>query len=414
MSNISFSQVLDDPFYVGENEYISVVTSGKVRIAGESVRDFNKDAAAKSGLLRVNTKTKEVTFIDFSALSEPGDRYRGVEVVNNTAYVMRTQKKHVDSVVRIAAVNLTTNTVKMIEEKAVSIHGTESPKTFCGHFNFGRPIVVGSKIIYPPLNSGVIIVFDTETNTFVAHDVPDDTASIFSTYIPELNEVVFFPYGNKTTKLLVLNLTTNEHKFVEAPDSSTFYHAFTHNGKAYGSPLSMSNPTDTMYFWSYDGTSVHSYKYVPSSSLTGTGMIGFKYGVKHNNEFYTHTCWDEGHELVKFNLDNNSVTSIKTNKALGAKPFVLNNEVYLFPSIQNPKMGNAPASVFKVSGDSLTEEFELPTNNITFGPINESNTSVLLVPFEFSLEGTTLNSELTVIDLENKQAETIPITLALE
>ena len=47
-----------------------------------------------------------------------------------------------------------------------------------------------------------VIVFDTETKSFVAHDVPDDTASIWCTYVPELNEVVFFPYGNKTTKLL--------------------------------------------------------------------------------------------------------------------------------------------------------------------------------------------------------------------
>lgn len=414
MSNISFSQVLDDPYFIGNDEYIVVVTSGKVRAEGEASRDFNKDAAAKAGLLRVNTKTKQTTFVDLNAHSEPGDRYRGVEVVDGVAYIMRTQKKHVDSVVRIAAVDLATNQVQMIEEKAVSIHGTETPKTFCGHFNFGRPIVVGKKIIYPPLNSGVIIVFDTETKVTVAHDVPDNTASIFSTYIPELNEVVFFPYGNRTSKLLVLNLTTNEHRFVDAPVESTFYHAFTHNGKAYGSPLTMGGAVDKMYFWSYDGKTVEAYEYIPSASTTGTGMMGFKYGVKNDNTFYTHTCWNKGYALVKFDLENNTVESINTDMALGAKPFVLKDEVYLFPSIQNPKMSNAPASVFKVTGSKLVEDFKLPTNNVTFGPINTTGTSLLFVPFNFNLEGTSLSSELTVVDLDTKQAQLIPVSLELE
>ena len=117
MSTTFFSQVLDDPYYVNSNEYLSVITSGKVRTEGEQHRDINKDAAAKAGLLRVNTETNQTEFIDFHKYSEPGDRYRCVEVVDNVAYVMRTQKKHVDSVVRMAAVNLDTNEVEMIEEK---------------------------------------------------------------------------------------------------------------------------------------------------------------------------------------------------------------------------------------------------------------------------------------------------------
>ena len=212
MNTTFFSHVLDDPLYIGNSEYVTVVTSGKVNVIGEA-RDVNKDAAAKAGMLRVNTKTGSTQFINFNALSEPGDRYRGAVEVNGVVYVMRTQKKHIDSVVRIAAVNLADNSVEMIEERAVSIHGTETPKTFCGHFNFGRPITVGNKIVYPPLNSGVVIVFDTETRQSVAHDVPNDFSSIWSTYVPATNEVVFFPYGNLTTRLLVLNLTTNEYSF---------------------------------------------------------------------------------------------------------------------------------------------------------------------------------------------------------
>jgi len=415
MSNTFFSHVLDDPYYIGNNEYLSVITTGKARVEGEATRDFNKDAAAKAGLLRVNTATKQTTFIDFNALSEVGDRYRCVVVIDNIAYVMRTQKKHVDSVVRIAAVDLATNKVTMIEEKAASIHGTETPKTFCGHFNFGRPIVVGKKIIYPPLNSGVAIVFDTETTKFVAHDVPNDTASIWCTYVPELNEVVFFPYGNKTTKLLVLNLTTNEHKFIDAPIASTFYNAFSHNGKAVGVPLSMGSAVDKMHFWVYDGAAVEAFEYLPSSTETNTGMMGFKYGVESDNVFYTHTCWNTGNELVKFDLINKTVETVKTNFHLGAKPFVLNKEVYLFPSIQNPGMTDAPSSVFKVQGNILVEDFALPTNNVTYGPINDSDNTILLVPYRFDLnDDNKLSSVLTIINLDTKSAETVDIELELE
>lgn len=414
MSNTFFSHVLDDPYYIGNDEYLSVITSGKVRVEGESSRDFNKDAAAKAGLLRVNTKTNEPVFVDFHAYSEPGDRYRCVVVIDNVAYVMRTQKKHVDSIVRIAAVDLTTNKVEMIQEKAVSIHGTETPKTFCGHFNFGRPITVGKKIVYPPLNSGVIIVFDTEERTFVAHDVPDDTASIWCTYVPELNQVVFFPYGNQTDQLLILNMTTNQHSFVKAPVASSFYKTFSYKGKAVGVPLVMDN-TDKMYFWVYDGDKVDAVEYLPSATETETGMMGFKYGVVNKDVFYTHTCWEKGNELVKFDIINQTVETIKTELPLGAKPFVNKDTVYLFPSIQNPVMKNVPNAVYRIEKNQIVEDFSLPTNNITYGPINDSENIVLFVPFRFDLnDQMKLDSELTIVDLEKNQARSVKVELELE
>lgn len=414
MLNTFFSHVLDDPYYIGNDEYLSVITSGKVRVEGEITRDFNKDASAKAGLLRVNTKTNETTFIDFHVHSEPGDRYRCVVVIDNIAYIMRTQKKHVDSIVRIAAVDLSTNEVEMIQEKAVSIHGTETPKTFCGHFNFGRPIVVGKKIVYPPLNSGVIIVFDTENRNFVAHDVPDDTASIWCSYVPELNQVVFFPYGNQTNQLLVLDMNAGQHKFVEAPVASSFYKTFSYNGKAVGVPLVMDD-TDKMYFWIYDGNKIDAVEYIPSETHTDTGMMGFKYGVVDNDIFYTHTCWERGNELVKFDIINQTIETVKTDLSLGSKPMVVDNTVYLFPSIQNPAMTDAPSSVYKVENNQLVKDLSLPTNNITYGPINENSKTVLFVPYRFDFtDQMKLGSELTIVDLEKNQSRSVKVELELE
>lgn len=414
MSNPYFCQVLDDPYYYTENEYLSVVTTGKVRSEGETIRDINKDACAKAGLLRVNTETNETTFVDFHKHSEPGDRYRCVVVIDDIAYVMRTQKKHVDSVVRMAAVDLKTNTVRMIEEKAVSIHGTETPKTFCGHFNFGRPIVVGKKIVYPPLNSGVIIVYDTETNTFVAHDVPDDTASIWCTYVPELKEVVFFPYGKQTNKLLVLNLINNQHKFVEASTESSFYSTFTNEGKAIGVPLSMFD-VEKLYFWIYDGVKIDSIEYTPSATHSDTGMMGFKYGVLNEGSYYSHTCWEKSQELVKLDLSNKKLDVIKTNMPLSTKPCVVNGDIYLFPSITNPAITNVPHCVYRVEGNNLVEDTMLPTNNITYGPINDVESTVLFVPYRFELnESNQLEAPLTVLDLKTKNSKKIDIQLELE
>lgn len=409
MNTTFFSHVLDDPLYIGNSEYVTVVTSGKVNVIGEA-RDVNKDAAAKAGMLRVNTKTGSTQFIDFNALSEPGDRYRGAVEVNGFVYVMRTQKKHIDSVVRIAAVNLADNSVEMIEERAVSIHGTETPKTFCGHFNFGRPITVGNKIVYPPLNSGVVIVFDTETRQSVAHDVPNDFSSIWSTYIPETNEVVFFPYGNLTTRLLVLNLTTNEYAFKQAPVSSTFYSAFTHNGKAIGVPLIMEQ-TESTNFWIYDGKDVSAITYAPTS---GVPSAGFKYGSVSNDVFYTHTCTESNNELIEFDLNNGSIKNITTGLPLGAKPVSVNGSTYLFPSIQNTAMLDAPSSVFKLVNGQVVKEFDLPTNNISYGPINASQGSVLFVPYKFDLVDGKLTSTLTVVDLESSTATSVAVNLDLE
>jgi hypothetical protein len=404
-----FSHVLDDPLYVGNGIYVSVVTSGKVNNVGQD-RDISKDAAAKAGLIKINTNSQTSQFIDFNALSEPGDRYRGAVEVDGVVYVMRTQKKHVDSIVRIASVNLETSVVEMIEERAVNIHGTETPKTFCGHFNFGRPITIDKKIIYPPLNSGVAIVFDTETRTFVAHDVPDTYSSIWSTYLPETNEVVFFPYGNQTTELLVLNLTTNTHSFKQAPVASTFYSAFTHNGKAIGVPYIMGQK-NTSHFWIYDGSSVSAIEYVPTS---GVPSAGFKYGSINNNTFYTHTCTESNNELIEFDLDACTINNIVTDLPLGAKPISVNGSTYLFPSIQNTAMLDAPNSVFKLVNGQVVKEFDLPTNNISYGPINSNQGSVLFVPYKFDLNNGKLDSVLTLVNLESNIANTINISLELE
>jgi hypothetical protein len=414
MSKTFFSHVLDDPLFVGNDEYITVVTTGKVNVSDSVERDFNKDAAAKAGLIRIDTKTKQSTFIDFYAISEPGDRYRGAVVVDNFVYVMRTQKKHVDSIVRIAKVDLNTNTVEMIEEKAVSIHGTETPKTFCGHFNFGRPVAIGKKIVYPPLNSGVVIVFDTETNVFVAHDVPNDYASIWSTYIPETNEVVFFPYGNLTTNLLVLNLTTNQCETKTALNAGTFYSAFSYNGTAYGVPLLM-DAAEKMYFWIYKDGEVSSLEYA-ASSTEALGMVGFKYGTLDDSVFYTHTCWENGQELVKFDLNTKTVEIVKTDLALGAKPVSVNGSVYLFPSIQNTAMLDAPSSVFRLVNGQVMKEIDLPSNNISYSPINGAGDSVVLVPYKFDyneLSGK-LEAPLTLVNLKNKSADAINLSLELE
>jgi hypothetical protein len=404
-----FSHVLDDPLYVSDGMYVSVVTSGKVNNVGQT-RDVSKDAAAKAGLIKIDTNSKTSHFIDFNILSEPGDRYRGAVEVDGIVYVMRTQKKHVDSIVRLAAVDLKTNLVEMIEERAVSVHGTETPKTFCGHFNFGRPIIVGKKIVYPPLNSGVAIVFDTVTRSFVAHDVPDTYSSIWSTYLSDTNEVVFFPYGNKTTELLVLNLTTNTHSFKQAPVASTFYSAFTHNGKAIGVPYIMGEKTNT-HFWIYDGSSVSAIEYVPSS---GVPSAGFKYGSVNDNIFYTHTCAESNNELIEFNLNAYTIKNIKTDLPLGAKPISINGNTYLFPSIQNTAMLDAPNSVYKLENGQVVKEFDLPTNNISYGPINSNQGSVLFVPYKFDLNNGKLDSVLTLINLESKTANTIDISLELE
>jgi hypothetical protein len=411
MNTTFFSQVLDDPLYIGNGEYVSVVTSGKVNIVGEA-RDISKDAAAKAGLLRVNTNTGESTFINFASKGEEGDRYRGAVIVDNKVYVMRTQANHIDSIVRLVCVDLADNSVEMIQEKAISVSGSVTPKTFCGHFNFGRPVVAGTSIVYPPLNSGIVIVYDTITRTFVSHDVPDDFSSIWVAFVPELNQAVFFPYGARTNKLLVLDLTANTHKFVEAPTENSFYCAFSHNGKAIGVPHIMGSKTQ-MYFWVYDGETVKSIEYHPSVGNVD-GSNGFKYGSIDNDVFYTHTSSDRSHDLVKFDLKNNEITVVPSNLALGSKPITVNGNTYLFPSILNTRMMDAPQGVYKLVNGQIVKEFELPTNNITYGPINENEGNVLLVPYKFDLVDGKLSSQLTIVDLANSSAKTMDVMLELE
>jgi hypothetical protein len=168
---------------------------------------------------------------------------------------MRTQKKHIDSKVRMAKVDLSTDTVEMFEDKAISIHGVETPKTFCGHFNFGRPVVAGTKIVYPPLNSGVVIVYDTAVNKMISIDVADDTASIQSSYLEKTNEVLFFPYGNITNKLMIMSLNDFSIRYIDSPVPGSFYGGVSSKDRVIGLPLSMVD-TAELNFWVYDGITI--------------------------------------------------------------------------------------------------------------------------------------------------------------
>ena len=48
MSNTYFTQVLDEPYHLGNGEFLSVITNGKARHEGEETRDFNKDTSRKN------------------------------------------------------------------------------------------------------------------------------------------------------------------------------------------------------------------------------------------------------------------------------------------------------------------------------------------------------------------------------
>ena len=408
-----FTQVLDEPHYINNGEFLSVISNGKVRQDGELTRDFNKDAGARPGLLRVNANEGTTTFVDFYEHSEPGDKYRGVAVVGNTAYVMRTQKDKVDSIVRVASVNLDTYEVTMIQEKGVTVHGSETPKTFCGHFNFGRPITVDNKIIYPPINSGMVVVFDAVDKTFTVHETDEKFASIHRVYVKDLNEVVFFPYGKTTNTLLTLNLETNSLTSHIAPTNGAFYHVNTNGSKAVGAPLIM-DESDKMYFWIYDGTEVKSVEYIPESNDDMGGNMGFKYGTIHGNTLVTHTCWDGSQDLVYVNLDNATLETLKTNHSLGTKPVINEGIVYLFPSIQNPSTTNAPSKVFKVLDKSIEEAFDIGTSNITSGAINDVEHISVLAPYKFNLQDDKLNGELAIVNLTSKNSKLLSVDLSLE
>lgn len=412
MSKIYFTNVLDDPYYVGNGIFLSVVTNGKVRVEGEASRDYNKDSGAKAGLLKIDTTNETVKFIDFGAHSEDGDRYRGVVVVGDYAYVMRTQKKHVDSKVRMAKVNLTTDCVEMFEDAAISIHGVETPKTFCGHFNFGRPIAVNGKIIYPPLNSGVVIVYNTAENKMISIDVDNDSASIQSAYLKETNEVLFFPYGNTTNKLMVLSLDDYSVRYILAPIDGSFYGAVSSGNKVVGLPLSM-NETNQLNFWIYNGVEITTVPYTLDETVSATGQLGFKYGVIIDNQLVAHSCWDRCQELISLNLDTLELTTTRTNNALGSTPIV-GKDILLLPSIQHPSMSSVINSAFTVTNKELVESFKLETNNIYAGMSSYDNHKAITVPFRFDLENDVLKSELMFIDTDTKTSKKIAIELEIE
>jgi len=56
----------------------------------------------------------------------------------------------------------------------------------------------------------------------------------------------------------------------------------------------------------------------------------------------------------------------------------------------------------------------LPTNNISYGPINTNEGSVLFVPYKFDLVGDKLTSTLTLVDLESATASAVEVSLELE
>ena len=77
-------------------------------------------------------------------------------------------------------------------------------------------------------------------------------------------------------------------------------------------------------------------------------------------------------------------------------------------------MLDAPNSVFKLVNGQVVKEFDLPTNNISYGPINSNQGSVLFVPYKFDLNNGKLDSVLTLVNLESNIANTINISLELE
>jgi hypothetical protein len=77
-------------------------------------------------------------------------------------------------------------------------------------------------------------------------------------------------------------------------------------------------------------------------------------------------------------------------------------------------MLDAPGAVYKLVNGQVVKDFDLPTNNISYGPINDNQGSVLLVPYKFELNNGKLDSVLTIIDLETSTAKSVDISLELE
>jgi hypothetical protein len=76
---------------------------------------------------------------------------------------------------------------------------------------------------------------------------------------------------------------------------------------------------------------------------------------------------------------------------------------------------DAAKEVYKIDGNSLVKHLDLPTTNLTYGPINDSDSSVLMVPYRFDLnESMKLDTELTIIDLDSNEAHSVNVELELE
>jgi hypothetical protein len=79
-------------------------------------------------------------------------------------------------------------------------------------------------------------------------------------------------------------------------------------------------------------------------------------------------------------------------------------------------MLDAPSAVYKVVNGQVMKEFDLPTNNISYSPINGASEDVVLVPYKFDYNEVTgrLDSVITVVNLVDKTADTMSISLELE
>jgi len=76
-------------------------------------------------------------------------------------------------------------------------------------------------------------------------------------------------------------------------------------------------------------------------------------------------------------------------------------------------MQEAPASVFTVTNGQVVKSFDLPTNNISYSPINGSGDKIVLVPYKFDYDqaSSKVKSTITVVDLKDKSAHGIDFTL---
>ena len=87
----------------------------------------------------------------------------------------------------------------------------------------------------------------------------------------------------------------------------------------------------------------------------------------------------------------------------------------MFPSVSNEAQHDAPNKVYKLENNQVVEGVELPTNNVTYGPINDNDNAVLMVPYRFDInENMKLDSQLTVVNLQENKSHSIKVELELE